>query len=108
MNSGTAADIVATDMGTIFVKQPPEIFQYDTDGNLTNDGRWSYAGSQFDFGFQNFPSRKRCCYSPEEKRRNGRISDRAANQINGHDVLFPPTDSEVVKDAVFLPGSNNY
>lgn len=28
--------------GNIFVAQEPETFQYDADGNLTNDGRWSY------------------------------------------------------------------
>jgi YD repeat-containing protein len=29
--------------GNMFVAQNPEIFAYDLDGNLTNDGRWSYT-----------------------------------------------------------------
>ena len=29
--------------GNVFVAQSPEQFSYDADGNLTNDGRWSYV-----------------------------------------------------------------
>jgi len=29
--------------GNVFVAQSPEAFSYDGDGNLTNDGRWSYT-----------------------------------------------------------------
>lgn len=29
--------------GNIYVPQEPEVFQYDADGNLTNDGRWAYT-----------------------------------------------------------------
>jgi RHS repeat-associated protein len=29
--------------GNVFVAQEPETFKYDTDGNLTNDGRWAYT-----------------------------------------------------------------
>jgi YD repeat-containing protein len=29
--------------GHVYVPQQPEVFQYDPDGNLTNDGRWFYA-----------------------------------------------------------------
>ncbi len=29
--------------GNIYVPQQPENFQYDADGNLTNDGRWQYV-----------------------------------------------------------------
>jgi RHS repeat-associated protein len=43
LNNGTNADIVATNTGNLFVKQTPEVFGYDADGNLTNDGRWSYT-----------------------------------------------------------------
>ena len=28
--------------GSVYVAQEPEVFQYDADGNLTNDGRWAY------------------------------------------------------------------
>jgi hypothetical protein len=28
--------------GSVYVPQTPESFSYDVDGNLTNDGRWSY------------------------------------------------------------------
>jgi RHS repeat-associated protein len=29
--------------GSIYVARTPEVFNYDADGNLTNDGRWSYV-----------------------------------------------------------------
>jgi RHS repeat-associated protein len=29
--------------GNVYVAQEPEQFKYDADGNLTNDGRWSYV-----------------------------------------------------------------
>ena len=29
--------------GNLFVPKTPELFGYDADGNLTNDGRWSYT-----------------------------------------------------------------
>jgi RHS repeat-associated protein len=29
--------------GHVYVPQQPEVFQYDPDGNLTNDGRWAYS-----------------------------------------------------------------
>jgi RHS repeat-associated protein len=29
--------------GNVYVPQEPEVFQYDADGNLTNDGRWAYT-----------------------------------------------------------------
>jgi len=29
--------------GNVYVAQEPEHFQYDADGNLTNDGRWAYT-----------------------------------------------------------------
>jgi hypothetical protein len=38
LNQGTNADIT----GNIFIPQTPEIFQYDLEGNLTNDGHWVY------------------------------------------------------------------
>jgi RHS repeat-associated protein len=43
LNQGTNADIVTNITGNIFIPQTPEIFQYDLDGNLTNDGRWTYV-----------------------------------------------------------------
>jgi RHS repeat-associated protein len=36
-------DIVTTTTGKVFVAQSPEIFGYDLDGNLTNDGRFAYS-----------------------------------------------------------------
>ncbi len=42
LRTGTNSDIVTTDIGNIFVAQNPEIFAYDPDGNLTNDGRFAY------------------------------------------------------------------
>src|SRR5208282_509669 len=29
--------------GNVYVAKEPEIFSYDADGNLTNDGRWAYT-----------------------------------------------------------------
>ena len=43
LNNGTNADIIATNLGTVFLPQTPESFGYDADGNLTNDGRWTYT-----------------------------------------------------------------
>lgn len=43
LNNGTNADIIATNTGNLYVAQTPEVLQYDADGNLTNDGRWSYV-----------------------------------------------------------------
>jgi len=43
LNNGTNADIIATNNGSVYVAQTPEQFRYDADGNLTNDGRWSYV-----------------------------------------------------------------
>jgi RHS repeat-associated protein len=43
-NSGTnGLDVVTTATGHVFVAQTPERFTYDDDGNLTQDGRWSYT-----------------------------------------------------------------
>ena len=42
LNNGTNADIIGTNQGNVFVKQTPEFFNFDADGNLTNDGRWAY------------------------------------------------------------------
>jgi RHS repeat-associated protein len=39
--NGTNADIVTNAIGALFLPKTPEIFGYDQDGNLTNDGRWS-------------------------------------------------------------------
>jgi RHS repeat-associated protein len=43
LNNGTNADIIATNTGNVFVAQEPETFGYDADGNMTNDGRFSYT-----------------------------------------------------------------
>jgi RHS repeat-associated protein len=36
-------DVVTTATGHEFMPQTPEVFGYDADGNLTNDGRWAYT-----------------------------------------------------------------
>ena len=41
-NSSTT-DLVATVTGNTFLQQTPEAFSYDSDGNLTQDGRWTYT-----------------------------------------------------------------
>ena len=33
----------AINQGNLFIAKTPEIFFYDADGNLTNDGRWAYV-----------------------------------------------------------------
>ncbi len=43
LSNYTGADIVASTTGKLFVPKTPELFGYDPDGNLTNDGRWSYT-----------------------------------------------------------------
>jgi RHS repeat-associated protein len=43
LNNGTNADIITNITGNIFLPQTPENFAYDADGNLTNDGRWTYT-----------------------------------------------------------------
>ncbi|HEY5910946.1 MAG TPA: RHS repeat-associated core domain-containing protein [Verrucomicrobiae bacterium] len=43
LNNGSNPDIVSSIARTNFLPQTPESFGYDLDGNLTNDGRWSYT-----------------------------------------------------------------
>ena len=43
LNNGTNADIVTNITGNAFLPQTPEAFGYDADGNMTNDGRWSFT-----------------------------------------------------------------
>ena len=43
LNNGTNADIVATNLGNVYLAQTPETFGYDADGNTTNDGRFTYT-----------------------------------------------------------------
>lgn len=39
----TFAPIWQSVSGNVFVPKTPELFYYDPDGNLTNDGRWTYT-----------------------------------------------------------------
>jgi RHS repeat-associated protein len=43
LNNGMNADIISTNTGNILLAQTPEVFAYDADGNLTNDGVFSYS-----------------------------------------------------------------
>ncbi|OQB93714.1 MAG: tRNA(Glu)-specific nuclease WapA precursor [Verrucomicrobia bacterium ADurb.Bin118] len=43
LSNYTGADIVTNIAGSLLLAQNPETFIYDADGNLTNDGRWSYT-----------------------------------------------------------------
>ncbi len=43
VNQPAASDIVTNIVGNLFVPKTPEAFTYDADGNLTNDGRWTYT-----------------------------------------------------------------
>ena len=42
VTSGSANTVTETS-GHSYVAQTPEVFQYDLDGNLTQDGRWNYT-----------------------------------------------------------------
>ena len=42
-HSSATTDLVATVTGNAFLQQTPEAFSYDSDGNLTRDGRWTYT-----------------------------------------------------------------
>lgn len=43
LNNGSNPDILTNTVGKAFIAQTPELFYYDLDGNLTNDGRWTYT-----------------------------------------------------------------
>ena len=43
LNEGTNLVVMASNVGNVFLPQTPENFTYDADGNLTQDGRWTYA-----------------------------------------------------------------
>ena len=43
LQQGTNADIVATNIGHTLMVQSPEAFVHDADGNLSQDGRWTYT-----------------------------------------------------------------
>ena len=43
LNNGTNADIITTNLSQVFLPATPETFLHDPDGNLTNDGRFSYT-----------------------------------------------------------------
>ena len=43
LNKGSSPDIVATNIGNVFVPKATETYGYDQDGNMTNDGRWTYT-----------------------------------------------------------------
>ena len=48
LNNSPTVDIVSTNTGNAFVPRTPEIFGYDSDGNLTNDGRWVLSWDDFE------------------------------------------------------------
>jgi RHS repeat-associated protein len=41
LNNGNNPDIIATNIGNVFLAQTPETFGYDADGDMTNSGRWT-------------------------------------------------------------------
>ena len=42
LNNGSNPDIVTNSVGRMFIPKTPEVFGYDLDGNVTNDGRWAF------------------------------------------------------------------
>jgi YD repeat-containing protein len=43
LTSGNTANALDSQQGSVFVPQTPEVFTYDADGNLTQDGHWTYT-----------------------------------------------------------------
>jgi len=43
ISNAANSDIVTTNSGFVFVAKTPQVLQYDADGNLTNDSRFSYS-----------------------------------------------------------------
>jgi len=43
LNDGTNADFVRTNTGSVYLPKTPEAFVCDADGNMTNDGRWTFT-----------------------------------------------------------------
>ena len=43
LNNGTNPDIISSNIGSKLLVKTPQAFAYDADGNLTNDGLFSYA-----------------------------------------------------------------
>ncbi|MCX6921883.1 MAG: RHS repeat-associated core domain-containing protein [Verrucomicrobia bacterium] len=43
LHNGTNLDITTNFVANLFLPQTPESFSYDADGNLTQDGRWTYG-----------------------------------------------------------------
>ncbi|HEX3799312.1 MAG TPA: RHS repeat-associated core domain-containing protein [Verrucomicrobiae bacterium] len=43
LSEGTNYTIQTNILGNVYVPRTPESFNYDADGNLTNDGRWQYV-----------------------------------------------------------------
>jgi RHS repeat-associated protein len=42
-NKAVLTGTTNTTTGNVFLPKTPELFSYDADGNLTNDGRWAYV-----------------------------------------------------------------
>ena len=42
-NNGTNKDVISTNNGSFLLATTPQMFQYDADGNLTNDGQFIYT-----------------------------------------------------------------
>jgi RHS repeat-associated protein len=43
LQNGTNSDITVTNSGYVYIPKSTQTFSYDVDGNLTNDGRWTYV-----------------------------------------------------------------
>lgn len=43
LNRTGSTDLISSITGSVYLAQTPELFYYDLDGNLTNDGRWTYV-----------------------------------------------------------------
>jgi hypothetical protein len=70
LNDGNNPDIVTNTVGKTFVAQTTEVFYYDLDGNLTNDGRWTYT-----WGAENRLPRWRASRQAAGRCTNREISD---------------------------------
>ena len=50
-NKATHSGLSDTNIGSLFVRLTPEVFRWDADGNLTNDGGWVYTWDRNSYGF---------------------------------------------------------
>jgi len=114
LNNGTNEDIVATNIGIVFLPKTPEIFRYDADGNMTNSGCWTvtWNGENWATSFTSLSSAPAasmkqvdCAYDYE-----GRRIQKIVSTWNGSTYVAQSTNRFVYDGynlAGILDGNNN-